>query len=42
MMEFSLEIGAVVKFYFQIYRRTIWVLPNNYFCQSKFASNVLA
>ena len=28
IIEFFLEIGAVVKFYFQMYRRTIWIFAD--------------
>ena len=40
--EFSFKIGAVVKFCFQTYRRTVWVFLNNCFCQSKRANDVPA
>ena len=40
--EFSFKIGAVVKFCFQTYRRTVLVFLNNCFCQSKRANDVPA
>ena len=36
----SLEIGAVFKFCFQMYRRTVRVFLNNCSCQSKCANDV--
>ena len=40
IIECSLEIGAVFKFCFQMYRRTVRVFLNNCSCQSKCANDV--
>ena len=42
IIEFFLEIGAVVKFYFQMYRRTIWIFADKCSSFKKCAKDVPA
>ena len=42
IIEFFLEISVVVKCYFQMCRRTIWIFPDMWSCFKKSAKDVPA